>query len=160
MTALGVGFLFYFLYQVPSFLKKIAAHLYRIKLLLEFQNPMYDAEDLWQFDQVAKFWDDWNDKYFNDDSEANKELRDLIFHRRLAQYRSRNLMRQHYYHAIEHKGDVDKIDEKLEDELSKLDEEMRDMEEKISKLSPKIKEALDKKGLDLEFGHRWRYHED
>lgn len=160
LTVIGIIFFVSFFYQVPQLLKKIAQHLYRIKLLLEFQNPAYDSDDLWQFDQVIKYWDDIHEKYDGDYSKESEKLRDLVFNRWLLQYRLRNLMHQNYFQALKHNGDLDKIEEVFDKEINKVNEDIRKLEEKISALNPKIKEILEKKSLGMEFGHRWKYQED
>lgn len=159
LIIIGVILFVSFFYQVPQLLKKIAQYLYRIKLLLEFQNPAYDSDDLWQFDQVAKYWDDIRDNY-DEWSKKDEKLKDLVFDRWLMQCRLRNLMRQNYFQALKQNGDLDKIEERYDKEIDKVNEDIRKLEEKISALNPKIKETLEKKSLDMEFGHRWKYHED
>ena len=146
--------------QAPILLGKIVKYLYRIKLLLEFQNPAYDSEQLWQVDQEIRYWEAKNHKYDYDYSDKNKELKGLIFSRMLMQYQWINLMRQHYFQAIKNEGDVDKVDEKYDDNVRKLVDEIHEIENKICGLDSKIKGELDSKNLDFEFTHKWRYDED
>lgn len=144
---------FAFVYVIIQSLTKITKNLKVIRLQIEIQNPMFISEEIMELEERVDYWQEKMFKYRNDISEKNKEIRDVTFDLFWANVERRNQFRIMIAEAKQ-TGNPSKIHDKYGKWLKENETKIMKLEEKAKKIDSKIKEDIDRRSLDREFGVR------
>lgn len=147
---IGAG-IFAFAYAIIQSLTRITKNLKVIRLQLEIQNPMFVSEELIELDKSIDYWQKEMLKYKNDFSEKNKEIGQNTFDLFWAHVERLNQFRIMIAEA-KHTGDPTKVHDKYRKWLEENEERIDKLEKSAKKIDSKIKEDLEKRSLDREFG--------